>query len=46
MYRVCIRTSPQDPGRQYVVTVKSGEETFFKADVNVDNLLVASERSR
>jgi len=43
VYRVFIRTSPQDPGRQYVVIVKPGEETFLNVDVKVDGLLLASE---
>ncbi|MGN6105481.1 MAG: tetratricopeptide repeat protein [Kofleriaceae bacterium] len=42
VYRVFIRTSARDSGRQYEVTVKPGEETRFVADINRDELLDAS----
>lgn len=43
VYRVFIRTSSQDPGRQYEITVRPGEESFLKVDANVDRVLWASD---
>lgn len=43
VYRVFIRTSARDPGRQYDVMVKPGDETRLKVDINRDELLHASE---
>lgn len=43
VYRVFIRTSARDPGRQYDVVVKAGEETRFTVDIHRDELLHASE---
>lgn len=41
VYHVFIRTSALDPGRQYEVVVRPGEETRFAVDINLDKLLDA-----
>ena len=45
VYHVFIRTSVRTSGRQYIVTVKAGEETRVTADIDRDESLDVSDES-